>query len=1094
MYKIEKHPILDIPQEDLVEFLYEGKPVKGQRGKTIAAALHQAGYPVHSHSLTGRNRSLECGIGKCGACEMLVDGKIRRICITKVDGVKEVERLEVKGEKSLQTPATSHLSPLTSNIKIYKTTVAIIGAGPAGLACREKLRELGIANMVIDNNANIGGQFNMQTHQFFFFEKEKKFGGMRGFDIAKTLAGDNHEGILLNTTVWDILEGKRIALKNVVTQEISYLDAEHLVVATGAVPFMPTFENDDVPGVYTAAVFQKMMNQEHTLLGKKVLTVGAGNIGYLTSYQGMQAGATIKAIIEGMDHEGGFPVQANRVRRLGIPIMTSHVLLKAIPNEDHTGIVGAVIAECKNFKPIPGTEKIIDDIDIINICTGLIPDDQILTKGKQVFGLNTYGCGDAVRIGEGTSAVLRGKQAAFEVAQNLGVRYNYDEYLEVSRQYIDSQQRPVRILEEPNLPSKERMMAKPFVQLDCLYGFACNPCSFSCPQGAITKASTNTTPVVDYDKCIGCMQCVNHCPGLAIFGYDLNKNVVYLPVEYDVEEGKEAYLVDNDGTILCDGIIEKVMRKPNKTHVVRVKVDTAKWRTELPVMTDIKGFILKERYPKPLRFMMLDPMPGKTAATVTTEDAFVCHCEDVDLKTILNVIGDRKFISVDELKHITRMGMGPCRGKRCVSRAKQILRGYGIEVVGESSPRAPLANQVTLGDVYQPNRKETFVFQTGNDVKKESVEVLIAGGGIAGSGAFRYFAEAGKKPVLVNYDRGSSWRCIAGGRPAFSNPDIADIANHNLEIFKSIQAVHNIDFKLTRYVNLVHDDATYKALDASRAWSDAYMIDKKDFRKEISPLWNMDSNVYSHALISKNCWQATPGRTIDYIRGIAIEHGGRLMEDCELVFVQKSGDKYVALVRTHDKQFVEFTCDHFVNSMGWGAEKFTDMLGIDTQLYPVKHQAFITRRLPNLGANGDSLDMIIDRRHYKGFSAVYGQQFLHTGQVIGCASPDCDAFEARQNLKYNSKEFLEICSEVFADWIPELASVGFHAVWAGYYMEPRYIVDPEVGMLTGLRGHGFMLGQYLSKLYVDKYLGKEVPSYMKDLALSGKGLSENAFK
>ncbi len=1094
MYKIEKHPILDIPQEDLVEFLYEGKPVKGQRGKTIAAALHQAGYPVHSHSLTGRNRSLECGIGKCGACEMLVDGKIRRICITKVDGVKEVERLEVKGEKSLQTPATSHLSPLTSNIKIYKTTVAIIGAGPAGLACREKLRELGIANMVIDNNANIGGQFNMQTHQFFFFEKEKKFGGMRGFDIAKTLAGDNHEGILLNTTVWDILEGKRIALKNVVTQEISYLDAEHLVVATGAVPFMPTFENDDVPGVYTAAVFQKMMNQEHTLLGKKVLTVGAGNIGYLTSYQGMQAGATIKAIIEGMDHEGGFPVQANRVRRLGIPIMTSHVLLKAIPNEDHTGIVGAVIAECKNFKPIPGTEKIIDDIDIINICTGLIPDDQILTKGKQVFGLNTYGCGDAVRIGEGTSAVLRGKQAAFEVAQNLGVRYNYDEYLEVSRQYIDSQQRPVRILEEPNLPSKERMMAKPFVQLDCLYGFACNPCSFSCPQGAITKASTNTTPVVDYDKCIGCMQCVNHCPGLAIFGYDLNKNVVVLPVEYDVEEGKEVYLVDNDGTILCDGIIEKVMRKPNKTHVVRVKVDNAKWRTELPVMTDIKGFILKERYPKPLRFMMLDPMPGKTAATVTTEDAFVCHCEDVDLKTILNVIGDRKFISVDELKHITRMGMGPCRGKRCVSRAKQILRGYGIEVVGESSPRAPLANQVTLGDVYQPNRKETFVFQTGNDVKKESVEVLIAGGGIAGSGAFRYFAEAGKKPVLVNYDRGSSWRCIAGGRPAFSNPDIADIANHNLEIFKSIQAVHNIDFKLTRYVNLVHDDATYKALDASRAWSDAYMIDKKDFRKEISPLWNMDSNVYSHALISKNCWQATPGRTIDYIRGIAIEHGGRLMEDCELVFVQKSGDKYVALVRTHDKQFVEFTCDHFVNSMGWGAEKFTDMLGIDTQLYPVKHQAFITRRLPNLGANGDSLDMIIDRRHYKGFSAVYGQQFLHTGQVIGCASPDCDAFEARQNLKYNSKEFLEICSEVFADWIPELASVGFHAVWAGYYMEPRYIVDPEVGMLTGLRGHGFMLGQYLSKLYVDKYLGKEVPSYMKDLALSGKGLSENAFK
>ena len=59
----------------------------------------------------------------------------------------------------------------------------------------------------------------------------------------------------------------------------------------------------------------------------------------------MQAGANVKAIIEAMPHEGGFPVQANRVRRLGIPIMLGKILVKALPNDDHTGIVGAVIAE-----------------------------------------------------------------------------------------------------------------------------------------------------------------------------------------------------------------------------------------------------------------------------------------------------------------------------------------------------------------------------------------------------------------------------------------------------------------------------------------------------------------------------------------------------------------------------------------------------------------------------------------------------------------------------------------------------------------------------------------------------------------------------
>ena len=1078
MYKIEKHPILDIPQSEIVEFSFNGQTVKGRKGYTIAAALHQAGYPVHSHSIDGCPRSLECGIGKCGACEMLVDGRIRRICITPVDNVKEVCELQKD-----YMPEANDSQP--REVKIYKTQVAIIGAGPAGLACREQLNAFGIDNIVVDSNARIGGQFNMQTHQFFFFEKEKKFGGMRGFDIAKTLAGDDHSGILLNSVVWDLLEGRRIAIKNVETQEVAYIDADHLVVATGAVPFMPSFENDDVPGVYTAAVFQKMMNQEHTLLGKNVLTVGAGNIGYLTSYQGMQAGAKIRAIIEAMPREGGFPVQANRVRRLGIPIMTGYTLVRAIPNAERTGITGAVIAKCENFKPIAGTEQVIDGIDIINICTGLVPDNQLLVKGKDVFGTNTYGVGDAVRIGEGTSAVLRGRQAAYEVAQNMNVRFNYDEYLDISRQYIDSQQHPVRLLEKPNLPSEERMKIRPFVQMDCLYGFACNPCSFSCPQGAISKASTSSTPVVDYDKCIGCMECVYQCPGLAIFGYNIEKQWCFLPIEYDVDEGAAVWLVDNNGAKIGEGIIEKILRKANKTNVARVKV-TENGDLKTDNLTDVKGFIVKDRYPEPLQ--------NSKCEIKNAEPVYVCHCEDVKLDELLSVIGDRKYISVDELKHITRMGMGPCRGKRCIPRARQILRSYGIEVTGDATPRAPLSAPVTLGDVYTEGTKEVFVFPKDNEVTYEEVRVLIAGGGIAGSSLFRYFSEAGMKPVLINWSRGASWRNIGGGRPAFSNPDIADIAMHNREIFMSIQRVHNINFKPTRYVNLVHDDATYRSLDASRAWSDAYMVDRKDFKKEISPLWDDTKTTYSHALMTRDCWQATPGRVIDYIRGIGKSLGGRVYEDCELLHVQRNGSRTIALVRTHEGKYVEYSCEHFVNSMGWGAERFTDMLGIDTGLYPVKHQAFITRRLPMMGVKGDALDMIIDRRHYKGFSAVYGQQFAHTGQIIGCASPDTDAYETRQNIKYNSKEFLEIVSEVFAEWIPNLREVGFHAVWAGRYTEPRYIVDPEVGLLTGLRGHGFMLGQYLAKLYVEKFLGHDVPSYMKDLALSGKGLSENAFK
>ena len=1078
MNRINIHPILDVAPSETISFTFEGNVITGEKGFSIAAALHQAGHPVHSHSLTNRERSLECGIGKCGACEMLVDGQIRRICITRVDGVKDVREIP-KG----YNPYIAKINR-DEPLRIYKTSVAIIGAGPAGLAAREELNKHGIHNIVIDNNDKIGGQFLMQTHQFFFFEKEKKFGGMRGFDIAKTLAGDDQTGIFLNSTVWDILKGNRIAVKNILTDEIYYVDADYLVAATGAVPFMPTFENDDLPGVYTAAVVQKMMNSEFTLLGHNVLTVGAGNIGYLTSYQLMQAGAKVKAIIEAQPFEGGFPVQANRVRRLGIPVMLSHILLKAIPNENHDGIIGAVIAECENFEPVPGTEKVIEGIDAINICTGLVSDDQLMIKGNEIFGRRCFAAGDAIRIGEGTSAVVRGKQVAFEILQEMGEKFSYDEFLATSKEYIDSQQHPLLVIKEPYLPLKERSFGKPFVQIDCLYGFACNPCEFACPHGAITKTSTSTVPQIDFEKCIGCMDCVYQCPGLAIFGYSLSKDWLFLPIEFEAREKAEVFLVDNFGKKIGEGILEKILRKPNKTNIARVKATDIKGEE----LIKVRGFIVKSDFPEPLTF--------KPITYKRENETYVCHCDDVSLSEIMETIGARKFISVDEVKHTTRLGMGACRGKRCIRRLKQTLRPLGISIVGEATPRGPLSNQLSMGELYPRAVHEKVITNLNSKAPRVvKVQSLVAGGGIGGSALFRYLAEDGQQPVLINFGRGASWRNIAGGRPAFSLPEIADIARHNLEIFKDLQKLHDIQFRSTRYITFAHDDKTYKALEESRSWSDAYMVDPKDFSREISAHINPGlGSIYPAALVSRDCWQATPGRVIDLIRRIGIDHGGQVLEDCQLIDVTRSGKIFHILVQDHEKNYVEYRTEIFINALGPEGEKFASQMGIETGLYPIKHQAFITRRLPMMGINGQPLDMLIDRRKYKGFVAVYGQQLGETGQIIGCASPQVEPMEADKNLKINSKEFLEIASEIFVNWLPDLSSVGFQAVWAGYYVEPRMIIDPELGLFLGLRGQGFMLGQYLATIYVDSLLGREVPSYFSRLGMGGDGLLETAFK
>jgi len=61
-----------------------------------------------------------------------------------------------------------------------------------------------------------------------------------------------------------------------------------------------------------------MMNVYGIRPGHRVLMIGAGNIGLIVSYQLMQAGVSVAAIVEGLPKIGGYAVHAGKVRRAGV--------------------------------------------------------------------------------------------------------------------------------------------------------------------------------------------------------------------------------------------------------------------------------------------------------------------------------------------------------------------------------------------------------------------------------------------------------------------------------------------------------------------------------------------------------------------------------------------------------------------------------------------------------------------------------------------------------------------------------------------------------------------------------------------------------
>lgn len=47
-----------------------------------------------------------------------------------------------------------------------------------------------------------------------------------------------------------------------------------------------------------------------------------------------------------------------------------------------------------------------------------------------------------------------------------------------------------------------------------------------------------------------------------------------------------------------------------------------------------------------------------------TGTTIICRCEDLTLEEIRELI-DKGFTTIDEIKRISRCGMGPCQGRNC---------------------------------------------------------------------------------------------------------------------------------------------------------------------------------------------------------------------------------------------------------------------------------------------------------------------------------------------------------------------------------------------------------------------------------------------
>jgi bacterioferritin-associated ferredoxin len=88
------------------------------------------------------------------------------------------------------------------------------------------------------------------------------------------------------------------------------------------------------------------------------------------------------------------------------------------------------------------------------------------------------------------------------------------------------------------------------------------------------------------------------------------------------------------------------------------------------------------------------------------ENTIICRCSDVTLKDIRQLINEG-YTSFDEIKRITRSGMGPCQGKTCgqlIIREIANATGQNIRDVKFQTNRPPVVG-VKLGLIAKEGRR-----------------------------------------------------------------------------------------------------------------------------------------------------------------------------------------------------------------------------------------------------------------------------------------------------------------------------------------------------------------------------------------------------
>ncbi|GAA3376729.1 NAD(P)/FAD-dependent oxidoreductase [Streptomyces sannanensis] len=339
------------------------------------------------------------------------------------------------------------------------TDLAVVGAGPAGLAAAVAAADLGLRVTLLDAGERPGGQFYRHPAPGLGARRpEALHHGWRAFaGRVHRLRDHQRHGRVTHLTahhVWTVVrdpDGWRLHAVAGPEETPATVRAAAVLLATGAYERQLPFPGWTLPGVVGAGGAQAMLKSGLVLPGKRIVVAGSGPLLPAVAGSLAAAGARVPAVVEAASYTGYAREVPSLVRNPGklvegavhgggllrhsVRLLTRHAVTAA-HGKDRVEAV-TVSRLDRDWRPVPGTGRRIP-CDALAVGHGLVPQLELGTglgcatrrtpDGTLALELDgdqrtsvpgVWAAGEAGGIGGAELALTEGELAAASIAHEL---------------------------------------------------------------------------------------------------------------------------------------------------------------------------------------------------------------------------------------------------------------------------------------------------------------------------------------------------------------------------------------------------------------------------------------------------------------------------------------------------------------------------------------------------------------------------------------------------------------------------------------------------------------------------------------------------